>query len=88
MHLRLMVLLVAGYLASAALAKADAIYTLNSPSDGFRWSFEVPGIITTNTTITNFLNTFVLPTGFFGSVGCTTIGFGHDTAEPKRASLG
>ena len=73
MHLRLMVLLVAGYLASAALAKADAIYTLNSPSDEFRWSFEVPGIITTNTTITNFLNTFVLPTGFFGSVGCTTI---------------
>ena len=71
MHLRLMVLLVAGYLASAAPAKADAIYTLNSPNFGFSWSFEVPGIITTNTTITNFLNTFVLPTGFFSS--CTTI---------------
>src|SRR5713226_10692253 len=84
MHLRLMVLLVAGYLASAALAKADAIYTLNSPSDGFRWSFEVPGIITTNTTITNFLNTFVLPTGFFGSVGCTTIDSAMILQKPKQ----
>src|ERR1700751_2779091 len=64
-------LLVAGYLASAAPAKADALYTLNSPNFGFSWSFEVPGIITTNTTITKFLNTFVLQTGFFSS--CTTI---------------
>jgi len=69
MHFRLVALLVAGYLSSAGLAKADAIYTLSSPN--FSWSFEVPGIITTNTTVTNFLNTYVLPTGSLSS--CTTI---------------
>jgi hypothetical protein len=59
MRVRLIVLLVVGYLACGALAKADAIYTFGY-GPGFQlhrpaFSFEVPAIITTDTTITDFL---------------------------------
>jgi hypothetical protein len=36
-------------------------------------SFEVPAIITTDTTITSFLSTNIDPSGFYGVNGCTTI---------------
>ena len=73
MRMRLLALILLGYLASAALAKADAIYTRSS-GFGFSWSFDVPAIITTTTTITSFVSTNIVPTGFFGSNGCTSIG--------------
>jgi hypothetical protein len=59
MRVRVIVLVVVAYLACGALAKADAIYTLSEvPPDlvhPITWSFEVPAIITTDTTITDFL---------------------------------
>jgi PEP-CTERM motif len=69
------VLLVASELALglAPSAKADAIYTLTTNLGGFVWSFEVPAIITTDTTITSFLSTNIDPSGFYGVNGCTTI---------------
>ena len=57
----------------APSANADAIYTLSNSVAGFSWSFEVPAIITTDTTITSFLSTNIDPNGFFGSHGCTAI---------------
>ena len=74
MRIRLIVLIVLGSLASAALAKADAIYTFNNPGND-SWSFDVPGIITASgfTTVTSFLTTNIVPTGEFGSIGCTSL---------------
>lgn len=60
-------------LGSAPSAKADAIYTLSTNLGGFVWSFEVPAIITTDTTITSFMSTNIDPSGFYGINGCTTI---------------
>ena len=57
----------------APSGKADAIYTLSDNFAGFGLSFEVPAIITTDTTITSFLSTNIDPSGFFGVHGCTTI---------------
>lgn len=70
--LMVLVLMLTCFLATAAPAKADAIYSFDSTDFGFSWSFEVPEIITTDTTITNFLSTSVLPTSFFAP-GCATI---------------
>jgi hypothetical protein len=72
MRMRLIALIVVGYLASAALAKADAIYSFNVPG-GYSWSFEVPGILTKTTAITSFQSTNIVPTGFWGLQGCTKI---------------
>ena len=63
------ILLVSALIAFAVVpsAKADAIYSYNDPTFFASWSFEVPTIITTTTTITSFLSTNIaLP-------GCTTI---------------
>lgn len=58
----------------APSAKADAIYTFNNTTfDGFSWSFEVPSILTTTTTITSFLSTNVDPAGKLAFEGCTNI---------------
>jgi hypothetical protein len=75
MRIRLLVLLVVAYLASAGLAKADAIYTLsyNPPDIAIHapvWSFEVPAIITTDTTVTDFLSK---NSGGLGMLGCEFI---------------
>src|SRR5215469_1343707 len=73
MRVGLLALMVLGYLASAALAKGDAVYSFNEPGDGYSWSFAVPSIITTTTSITSFVTTNIVPTGTFGSIGCTSI---------------
>ena len=72
MRIRLITLFVAGYLATAATAKADAVYAFSDTHDGFSWSFEVPAILTTNTIVRNFLSMHISPTGFIASLGCTT----------------
>src|SRR5262245_22242602 len=58
--------------ALAPSAKADAIYTYSDPGD-LSWSFEVPAIITTTTTITSFLSTNVVTGGTADNLGCTSI---------------
>jgi hypothetical protein len=73
MRIRLLTLIVASYLIVPAVAKADAVYTFNEPSGGISWSFDAPAIITTTTTITSFLSTNIVPSGFFGSLGCGPI---------------
>jgi hypothetical protein len=72
MRMRLIALIVLGYLASAALAKADEIYSLTAGGN-FSWSFEVPGILTTDTTITSFLSTNIVPGGLLSMNGCPGI---------------
>jgi hypothetical protein len=60
MRISLMALIVVCYLASPALAKADAVYTFTDVNE-YSWSFQVPGLITTIITITTFLSTNVVP---------------------------
>ena len=68
------VLIAAAFVLSLApSAKADAIYTLTDTSNGFSWSFEVPAILTSTTTITSFLNTSIDPTKKLFFEGCTSI---------------
>jgi hypothetical protein len=71
MRVRLITLIMAGYLAFAALAKADAIYTFNDLST-FSWSFDAPAIINVDTPITSFLSAQVDPSGVLA--GCTITG--------------
>ena len=74
MRILVITLIVAGCLATAARAKADAIYTLSDTTAGYSWSFEVPAIITTTSfNITSFLSTDISPTGLIASLGCTRI---------------
>jgi hypothetical protein len=78
MRMRLLTLIVASLIVASglilpAVAKADAVYTFNEPFGGISWSFDVPAIITTTTTISSFLSTNIVPTGFFGSLGCGPI---------------
>lgn len=73
MRIRFLALIVASYLIVPAVAKADAVYTYNEPFGGISWSFDAPAIITTTTTITSFLSTNIVPSGFFGSLGCGPI---------------
>jgi hypothetical protein len=61
--------------AGAPSAGADVIYSYNDPFFGDSWSFEVPTIITTTTTITSFLNTNIVAGGVVAGAGCTAIDF-------------
>jgi len=72
MRIRLVTLLVVVYLASAALAKGDAVYTFNNPGN-YSWSFDVPGIITSTTTITSFVSTNIVPHSLLDASGCTSV---------------
>ena len=84
MRMRLIALIVLGYLASAALAKADAIYTLNNPGN-YSWSFDVPSILTQRlTTITSFTSTNVVPTSVWAKIGCTSV-VSVDIFEPQSS---
>jgi hypothetical protein len=74
MRMRLIALVLLGYLASAALAKADAIYSMNDQTSGYSWSFDVPAILTTTTSISSFLSTKIVPGGNAAGAGCTAIG--------------
>jgi hypothetical protein len=70
MRINLITLILVCYLASPAIAKADGVvYTFDGPNE-YSWSFEVPGLITTTTTVTNFLSTNVVFGGFFDTAGC------------------
>jgi hypothetical protein len=68
-------LLVSALLAFAGVpsANADVIYSYNDPFFGDSWSFEVPTVITTTTTITSFLNTNIVAGGSLAGAGCTAI---------------
>ena len=72
MRIRLVTLIVVVYLASAALAKGDAVYTFNNPGN-YSWSFDVPGIITSTTTITSFVSTNIVPHSLLDASGCTSV---------------
>jgi hypothetical protein len=69
------ILLVSALIAFAVVpsAKADAIYSYNDTLFGASWSFEVPTVITTTTTITSFLNTNIVAGGVMAGAGCTAI---------------
>src|SRR5262245_40766964 len=54
-------------------AKADAIYSYTDTFFGGSWSFEVPAVLTTTSTITSFLSTNIVAGGFMATVGCTAI---------------
>ena len=59
--------------AVAPSAKADALYSYNDTFFGASWSFEVPTVITTTTTITSFLTTNIVAGGVLDGSGCTAI---------------
>jgi hypothetical protein len=67
----LVVCLLVLLLAVAPSAKADdVLYTFDSNLGNFSWSFETPSIITTDTTITSFLNFNAVPgSPLFGCSG-------------------
>jgi len=69
------ILLVSALIAFADVpsAKADATYSYNDTLFGVSWSFEVPTVITTTTTITSFLTTNIVAGGVIDSSGCTAI---------------
>ncbi len=74
MRMRLAMCVVAAFLFMPTVAKADEfVYTYTDAVEGLDWSFEVPSLITSTTTITSFLSSEVVPGGDFATVGCTAI---------------
>src|SRR5262244_2938262 len=73
LRLWLPILLVSSVLALglAPSAKADAIYSYTDPGN-VSWSFEVPAILTTNTTISSFLSFTIVPGSFLSQNPCGT----------------
>jgi hypothetical protein len=72
--MRLAMWVVAACLVMPTVAKADEfVYTFTEPGN-FSWSADEPTLITSTTTITSFVSTFIDPTGSFFGVGCTVIG--------------
>jgi PEP-CTERM motif len=69
------ILLVSALIAFAVVpsARADVIYSYNDTFFGASWSFEVPTVITTTTTITSFLKTNIVAGGIIAGSGCTAI---------------
>lgn len=72
--MRLAMWVVAAFLLMPTVAKADGFtYTYDDPGED-SWSFEVPALITSDTTITSFLTTELDPTGVFATTyGCTAV---------------
>lgn len=85
MRISLVALTVVCFLAAPSLGKADAIYTFTDTNE-YSWSFEVPGLITTPTTITTFLSTNVVPGSFIESGGIGSAVIDSVTVTPQGFS--
>jgi PEP-CTERM motif len=86
MRIRSAIWVVAALLFMPTVAKADGfVYTFIATGD-YDWSFEVPSLIDSSTTITSFLSTNLVPTGpLFGTFGCTSI-TSVDFVDPASSS--